>query len=167
MLRRGCIVDKKDAVLFSQLFFRTDELPDNFDYFEFLSQYCRLLILYSGVEDSSFYQDVKFLDVVIRGFQYCHGFYFPDTVFPQEIESYISLGRKISSQMNEIQNDRMKSKEKELTEDEKAVVLSLRCATNLLFSDPTASQVALGLVHNISLITSVVDSINDTVKRRM
>ena len=158
------MVDKKDAVLFSQLFFRTDELPDNYDYSEFLSQYCRLLILYSRVEDSSFYQDVKFLDIVNRGFQYCHEFYFPDTVFPQDIERYASLGKKISSQMNEMQKNRM---ERELTEEEKAIALSLSCVTNLLFSDPTSSKVALGLVHNISLITSVVDSINDTVKRRM
>ena len=158
------MVDKKDAVLFSQLFFRTDELPDNCDYSEFLSQYCRLLILYSRVEDSSFYQDIKFLDVVNRGFQYCHEFYFPDIVFPQDIESYASLGKKISSQMNEMQKNRM---ERELTEEEKAIALSLSCVTNLLFSDSTASKVALGLVHNISLITSVVDSINDTVKRRM
>ena len=158
------MVDKKDAVLFSQLFFRTDELPDNYDYSEFLSQYCRLLILYSRVEDSSFYQDVKFLDIVNRGFQYCHEFYFPDTVFHQDIESYASLGKKISFQMNEMQKNRM---ERELTEEEKAIALSLSCVTNLLFSDPTSSKVALGLVHNISLITSVVDSINDTVKRRM
>ena len=66
--------------------------------------------------------------------------------------------------MNEMQKNRM---ERELTEEEKAIALSLSCVTNLLFSDPTSSKVALGLVHNISLITSVVDSINDTVKRRM
>lgn len=171
--------DEQELNLFCQLFFRTNEFPSVCDYSQLLNQYANLLTLYLDVEDSSFYQDKRFLEIVISGFAYCHDFYFSGDSAIDDDSDYFSFAVDMVSQFEDLKKKRNESYK--LSEYETVSALSLICATDLLgikekedgesnvFSENTDSSVAIvqGIVDNMYRVYSVMNKVHSSDQRRM
>ena len=171
--------DDQELKLFSQLFFRTDELPSVCDYSQFLNQYANLLTLYLDVEDSSFYRDTRFLEIAIAGFAYCHDFYFSEDYTIDDDTDYFSFAVDMVSQIEDLKEKRNESYK--LSEDEMVSVLSMKCATDFLgtvgkdesdsnsSSENTDSSITIiqGVVNNMYRVYSVMNKVHSSDQRSM
>lgn len=156
-------MEKQDITLFSQMFFHRDEFPMVCDYSKLLEQYSNFLSLFLDSNYFFYYKNMSYLELVVDAFEYCHDFYFPK---PEEID-YQGCGEQILNQVAMWKKNQVDT----FSSDEVVNVLSWACSFELLHIHHDSvihrDDVLKKVIGNCYRVSSVIEDVNDTTKRRM
>lgn len=155
-------IEEKDKILYRELFFADGVFPVCLDYSSFTERYASLLASFISCEDSSFYHDVKFLEIVSHAFSYIHDVYCSNVVDVSSMDGdFASLTCHCLSEWR-------KCPVMEIESEKEAFILSWSCAEYLnRVSSFESVDVIDELVENSYRISSMCSFFEDTTVRRI